>query len=312
MTLIEQVRKLGNARAALLNQLTRELYQLINDTSTELYQDIIRRYLLKELALTEDGKLKNTVGNYASTAQLDKIFNKTFQRDAREKIIKQIISGSQQVNRINSRYFGLFDAEAVQDLSSAIEKKILANYGITPGGKFIGEGVLNDVFTSTEPLNKIKNLIHGAIASEAAIMDLEGSLKSSIIDEGLLTRYLDNTQITNVHDRYDRQTTREYSTALGLDYAIYQGGIIDDSRDFCVERNGKVFTREEIQLFGTSQDTYGGYTNKSAGEFKGKFKPSTKVYDPETDLGGYNCRHHLGWITYELAVQLRPDLKKAA
>jgi len=262
--------------------------------------------------MTEDGKLKNSVGNYATTSELDKIYGRVFQRDAREKIIKQILSGTQQVNRINSRYFQLFDAWAVRDLASAIEKKILANYGITEGGKFKGEGILNDVFTSTEPLNKIKNLIHQAIASESALMDLEGSLKSSIIDEGLLNKYMDNTQITNVHDRYDRQTTREYSSALGLDYAIYQGGTIKDSRDFCIERNGKVFTREEIQLFGTPQDKFGGYTNKSAGEFKGKFKPSTKVYDPETDLGGYNCRHHLGWITYELAVQLRPELKKAA
>lgn len=312
MTLLEQQRKLSKARAALLEQLTNELYQIIADTSTNLYQDIIRQYLMKELAFTEDGKLKNTVGNYATTAAIDKIFNKVFQRDAREKIIKQILSGTQQINRINSRYFQLFDADAVSKLAAAIEKKVLGNYGITEGGKFRGAGILNDVFTSTEPLNKIKNLIHQAIASEAVIMDLEGSLKSSLVDEGLLNRYLDNTQITNIHDRYDRQTTREYSTALGLDYAIYQGGQIRDSRDFCIERNGKVFTREEILLFGTPQDKYGGYTNKSAGEFKGKFKPSTKVYDPETDLGGYNCRHHLGWITYELAVQLRPDLKRAA
>lgn len=312
MRLLDQIRKISNARASLLEQLTNELYQLITDAGYNLYRDIIRQYLMRELSITEDGKLKNLAGNYSSVSRIDPIFNRVFQKETREKVIKHIMRGTESINRINTRYFNLFDAEAVKDLASAIEKKILLNYGIDTIGKFKGEGILNDVFTSNEPLNKIKNLIHQAIASESAILDLEGSLKSSIIDDDILRRYMDNTQITNVYDRYDRQTTREYSTAMGLDYAIYQGGIIKDSREFCEVRNGLVFTREEIQKFGTSADTYGGYTNKSTGDFKGKFKPSTKVYDPETDLGGYNCRHHLGWITYELAVQLRPDLRKAA
>src|SRR5690606_21753943 len=74
----------------------------------------------------------------------------------------------------------------------------------------------------------------------------------------------------------DRETNSNFATDLQLNHAIYQGGLIKTSRDFCEERNNKVFTRDEILKFGTSQDEFGGYTNKSAGEFQGK----PKVYNP--------------------------------
>lgn len=309
---IEQIRRFSRLRSNLLDKLTNELFQLIADAQNELYREIIREFLTRELSFTEEGKIRNLVGNYASTHSLDKIFARTIVKGTGKQLITQVTTGTDLINRINLKYFKLFDKRAVEQLSKEIEGRVLRNFGITESGKVAPESFLNNVLQSTEPINKVKNLIHQAIATESLITDLEGSLKTSIIDEGLLRRYMDSTQVTNIYDKYDRQTTREYGMALGLDYAIYQGGTIEDSRDFCIERNGKVFTRDEIKAFGTPADKFGGYTNKSAGEFKGKFKPSTKVYDPETDLGGYNCRHHLDWITYELAVILRPELKKAA
>jgi hypothetical protein len=32
-------------------------------------------------------------------------------------------------------------------------------------------------------------------------------------------------------------------------------------------------------------------------------------YQPLIDFGGYRCRHGIGWISDELAQDLRPDLK---
>src|SRR5690625_7002692 len=103
----------------------------------------------------------------------------------------------------------------------------------------------------------------------------------------------------------DRETNNHMSTDLGLDYANYQGGDIQTTRPFCEERNNIFFTREEISRFGTSADQFGGYTNKSQGHFQGK----TSIYDPFEDLGGYNCRHFYSWISKDLAVRMRPDLK---
>lgn len=75
-------------------------------------------------------------------------------------------------------------------------------------------------------------------------------------------------------------------------YAIYQGGLIQDSRQFCKERNNKVFTKAEIE---------------SWKELEWEGKPEN--YDPFINVGGTGCRHTLDWISIELAVILRPDLK---
>lgn len=309
-SLLDKIRKLSKQRATIIDQLTSDIYSLIDDGQKDLYQEIIRKYLLKELSLFEEGKLKNISGNYASTFQLDKIWDKQFQKQTGDKIVRQIIEGTRDITKVNVKYFDLFDKATVKKISDQIQKKVLNTYGITPDGDIKPESILNQAFKATDPLNKIKGSIHAAIAAEVKLSDLEASLKTALIDENLLKKYLDNTQVTNVFDRYDRQTANEYSSALQLDFAIYQGGIIEDSRDFCIERNGKVFTREEILAFGTSKDKFGGYTNKSAGEFRGKWRPGLKVYDPLQDMGCYNCRHHWDWISYELASRLRPELKK--
>lgn len=308
--LLDKLKKLSNARAKAIDQLTRDMYDLISAGQKDIYQDILRQYLLKELSVFEDGKLKNLSGNYASTFALDKIWKKGFQAGVGDKIVRQIIEGTRQLTKVNVKYFDLFDDAAVKKISRQIEAKILSTYGITPDGDLKPESFLNNIVKSNEPLNKIKGLIHQAVASEIKITDLENSLKTSLVEEDLVKKYLDSSQVTNIYDRYDRQTAKEYSDHLKLDWAIYQGGLIEDSRPFCIERNGKVFTREEILRFGTSKDKFGGYTNKSNGEFQGKWRPGLKVYDPIQDMGCYNCRHHWDWISFELASSLRPDLKK--
>ena len=107
----------------------------------------------------------------------------------------------------------------------------------------------------------------------------------------------------------DRLLNKSNATDLNLKYAIYQGGLIKTSRDFCIERNNRVFSTEEIEKFGTPYDSYGGYTDKSKGEFDGKDEP----YDPFISLGGYNCRHMLDFVSSEMAeLLLKEQVKNEA
>lgn len=101
-------------------------------------------------------------------------------------------------------------------------------------------------------------------------------------------------RIQDTFAEYDRRLSNEYANQLGLNYFIYQGGEITTTREFCEERAAKVYTREEGIAF-------------DALEWEGK-KPNNVFFN---DCGGYNCRHFLDWISYELAVQLRPDIKKS-
>ena len=62
---------------------------------------------------------------------------------------------------------------------------------------------------------------------------------------------------------------------LGIKYFLYYGNLMNTSRDFCIERRGKVFTREVINSW-------------NALDWGGKSGPAW------TNRGGYNCRHR--WV----------------
>jgi len=80
--------------------------------------------------------------------------------------------------------------------------------------------------------------------------------------------------------------------------------LIRDSRDFCVHRNNKVFSLEEIEKFATPEDKFGGYSDDN-GNFHGK----PENYSPIEHLGGDGCRHRLDFISVQLAYRLRPELR---
>ena len=75
---------------------------------------------------------------------------------------------------------------------------------------------------------------------------------------------------------FDGQFTKAKATEAGLTNYLYYGDIIGDSRSFCINNRGKIFSEDELR-------------NKWSSEiWKGK-----STTDPFTSRGGYNCRHHL-------------------
>ena len=73
----------------------------------------------------------------------------------------------------------------------------------------------------------------------------------------------------------------------------YYGGTVRDSRPFCVEHAGQVFTDEEIE------ETW-------SGSWKGKASG-----DPFIVRGGYNCQHHWRPVFDAEAEEVAVDAKKA-
>ena len=104
----------------------------------------------------------------------------------------------------------------------------------------------------------------------------------------------------DLYQQYDRSYSDSLAEEFDFNYFIYQGGLVTDSREFCVEHNGKVYSREEAEEWPTWKSPTTGDTPSYLG-YPG--------YDPLTDFGGYNCRHFPGWISDELAKEMRPGLK---
>ena len=159
------------------------------------------------------------------------------------------------------------------------------------------EVFLQDLFDTNTFEKAIRQTITNAINTNQTKANLEKTLTEQIkgTDKKL-------GMVEGYHYRegkaefsaYSRTIQNGYKTNLNLNYAIYQGGEITTTRSFCDARNGKVFNLEEILAMNNL-------------DWQGK-KDNHNIL---IDCGGYNCRHDWDWISFELAQELRPSIKKS-
>jgi len=247
-----------------------------------------------------DGQLVYDDQSIFLPSKLDNAYD-VFASDYVKPIISGFADNTRKLIMANKGYFATFGEADDQ----AIEDKVFAGLGLS-GAVVAGGSLLYNILSDREAVGSIKSVIMSSITAGLTITGLRIAVENLVLrkDGGLIKNLFEKT-IPEPYVKIDRFIGKEYATALELNFAIYQGGTIKTSRDFCIERNNKVFSREEIMRFGTSADKFDGYTDKAKGEFQGK----NANYDPLQDLGGYNCRHSYDWVSDELAYYLRPELK---
>lgn len=304
---MENIKKYSKLKAELLNKKESALLNTAEGLQRQLLEIVFDDFISK--LDVENGIVKNTKANKDRINSLNKIFER-FQNGEFAKSLQILVSDFKDIHTLNVDYFSQINKPKVKDIEKKVFDRLKVNLGIE-GNKLKTGGFLDSFIKDRKLLDKIKQTTLRAITSEnITLKQYRDSVKGLITGkgkvEGGFVRHF-KTFATDTFSLFDRQTNLEFANALNLKYAIYAGGLIETSRPFCEARNNKVFTTDEIKLFGTSKDKYGGYSDKKTGDFQGK--PQTELYDPFTQCGGYNCRHTLNYISKALAVQLRPDLK---
>jgi hypothetical protein len=129
--------------------------------------------------------------------------------------------------------------------------------------------VLKDALRQSSP-NVYKALSSGLSRDEmiAKIMDITSKAEgyaSTLTDTGLSV--------------IGRERINDTAKDLGLSWYRYIGGVIDTSRDFCIERDGGYYHEEEVQEWADE-------------DWDGKIE-GTDSENIFTFCGGWNCRHSL-------------------
>lgn len=281
-------------------------------------QESLRRLILAEilpLLSAVDGNVKNTYSNLSAAQRVLDVFTQWVEKDG-QKLADAIAGAVIDAHQASRVYYGasMIGAKTQKQVDKAMNRSLkstIRRYGIEAGKKKVAAkagGYIISTIADQAISNSIETVIRNSVISEGPLSKLRQDIGIELgrgSGAGVLERTLAD-QLPQPALKAEREISIEVSQALQLNFAFYQGGEIQTTRPFCSERNNKVFSREEITKFGTAQDKYGGYTNKSAGKFQGK----TKVYNPLLDLGGYNCRHSYDWISDELAKVFRPELFK--
>jgi hypothetical protein len=209
--------------------------------------------------------------------------------------------------QLNVSYFQGLDVAGYQALKAPLTSFLADRLGIDAQGNVLQGGYVDLLAGNTAASQKVLTFAYTAQASGTGITAYREGLSALVLGgnapaQGLVLDLYKNS--LDDFNRNDRALQQLSSDRLGLKAAIYQGGLIDSSRLFCMKRNGKCFVAFEIAKMGTKADAYGGYTNKAEGKFAGKSDP----YDPFTDCGGYKCRHGWHYVPNTIALRMRPDL----
>lgn len=288
----KKIKDLSTSRGQVIQALLDKLENKVQAAQRGLLKLVLEDFL-DGMETDEAGNIKNTLANKRRFSMFDTVFNR-YIKDKGLEVVKTIAEGVGRVADFNQQYFSVLDRNALlAPIHDNVRETLGAWLGLNSRGNVAPNGYLDTLLKDSSVKNTIKNIALKGVLSQNGYNDLKKTLALHIEGNqeqtGALQRYYRNF----AYDTYsitDRTAAKIYADKLKFNFAIYEGGLIETSREFCEEHNGKVFTREEI----------------------GKMKPTKAIppgYDPFTDMGGYGCRHHWNWVPDAVAFSMRPELK---
>lgn len=286
------IQKAAGDRTVLIDLLLGELQKRVLDVQQKLLARFVTDWIDNLDVDNDTGVITNSLRNKRLLANIDNVFAQYVKSDG-VVLAKTMMDGINQIINFNGKYFNNFVSHAeLQPLAPQVKSLIESWLGLKGNGALEGNGYLAKAISDPRILGDLKNFALRAVMGQQGYQSMKADVKDFIDGNqekaGLLEKYHRNF-VYDTYSQVDRATASMYADKLGLDYAIYEGGIIKTSRTFCRAHNGKVYTRAEIADF----------------DPKEAIPPN---YNPFMDLGGYGCRHHLNWIPYSVATTFRADL----
>ena len=289
----KDLNKLVKQRDDLIAYVNRNLETKIKDGQRAML-DIFSRGFADLLQTDENGKILNNSFNRNLITSVDKLFA-DFGKKNNVEVLASMVAGVNSILDFNNDYYS-FGAKPAELLP--LKKKVIEQtrgwLGID-GGTTTENGYLSTLIKSEIVKNQIKDFALKSVTGQQGWADAKRNLQTLIDGDkdgslGALQKYHRNFAY-DLFSQVDRATAKTYADDLKFEFAIYEGGLIETSREFCKKHNGNVYHKSEIM------------------EFDPKVAKQPN-YNPFTDLGGYGCRHTLNLIPNSLAFIMRPDAKK--
>ncbi len=263
------------------------------DQQSNLYDRLLSDFI-KVASNKIDGKNVN-----ASTlqAQFKKYYNENF-----NDVMKQTINASKSLTDLNQMYFStLLDSTNLDKIHENTKTALDKSLGIAENGRLIQGGFTDKALDNKKVQKLFVKEVNVILSGNPDVNLMQNKLKDFIIGNknstGILERYYRNFA-SDLLKGVDRGNSLVYADTLELNDAFYGGGLKLTSRPFCISRNGKIISRDQIDKWPNILNTPSGpqWSESAAGK-----------YDPYKCCGGHGCDHVLDWITSDIAKELKPD-----
>lgn len=275
----------GEAERLLLEKVFDELFKLIGDTKGKILED--------------DG-----AGLKLSTA-IERIFTQ-FNNTTNFQITNNILTTLLTIQSFNQDYFRAMNLRdnRLKKAFTETDKSTKQLIGVDEGGKMVKGGYLDNLLHDDGLKLEIQRETRRAFKNGFTTEQYMNKIREVIVGNDEHMGKLSSHYRTFAHDtfsQFDGDYAYRVAVSLGLRCAIYEGGLIDTSRDFCIKKAGKVFTFDEIENMVNDPDLLLTKEEKEMGE--------PIDYDPFRDKGRWECRHQWNYITDDIAIKMRPELK---
>jgi hypothetical protein len=239
---------------------------------------LIEKNIFTKLELGEQDNVAMTQRNIQLIAEGQQLILVYAQNN--QAFFKFYAKGLTEIVKSSESYFStLTSAEAVK-LTERATTSILNKIGLTPTGSIIEGGFIHKQSAMPYAQQRMTDFILKNAGVGVSYQDLLNNWQNEMGGqvEGFTSRYV-KTELHDITMRFARSINNVRAVVLGLNYFVYARTEIDTTREFCQERIGKVFHRKDVESFPTDLSY---------------FPPNYDFYE---DLGGYNCRHILRWLS---------------
>jgi hypothetical protein len=262
--------------------------------------------LFKQLGKAQGDIVSDSGRLLKLTAAIEQIF-RNFNSNENLKIVNTIMDSLIEIGTLNQKYFTSLGVRVkeIKKVYSEVDVNMRKKAGIGKDGKMIKDGWMDKLLKDDSVRKAVLSETRKAFTGKAVTLEqYMNKVRDVLVGDERHAGKLSHHYRTYAHDtfsQFDNEYADKIAKRLDLNAAVYEGGVIGTSRDFCKKKSGKVFTRKEIEAFRDDPDLLLTKDERKAGR--------PKDYIPTRDKGRWNCRHYYNWITEDEAMRMRPSLK---
>lgn len=275
-----------------------ERRQMLVDRAVAQAEKDLFRLILADLAgrlAIRDGKIENSPYNLALLARIDTVFD-AFTREVLRSVLPEFTQGLFAVMALTGELYTGMQAPEILAAVAQDSATIRAAIGIDDAGNIVRGSALWEVSTAAQVRNDVKTVVLRSIRSEATLREFTKLLKDYVTGTPQATGRLRSFYRQYAYDLFNQvqeAKNEQFRRGLNLQWFLYVGDVIRDSRTFCRKKANRIFAVAEADAeWPKDPDLIG--------------KGSGIPYTPRIDRGRWNCRHRIRYITEEMAEQIDP------
>jgi hypothetical protein len=269
LDLIKQIQELQMAIERRMDDALPKVFAKLSNQVIDLASDLSLDAKDRAKSLKELIKLKKDIANTIIT-------NAPYQLQ-----VAEVIKGFEMLAELSNEYITV----AIGDFKpkKALYEAILETNIATTKDALLGGGISENFGTAIQEV--LKDNIAGIGTRSELNKTLRKFIEGTDTEKAFLNRYI--KQVTNDSVMtFNAEYIQTIADDLDVEYYLYSGTIIADTREFCQARAGRFFTTEEVKDWADLGKWNGKNTNTN--------RNTIFIY-----RGGYNCRHQLWPVSQE-------------